>query len=637
MIASHSWASSGTYKVKAQARCAAHDSIISPWSKTLSVTVETVSAPRTPSGITSGTAGVGSVYSTGDSTSGSGHPVQYLFDWGNGTDSGWLPVGKTSASKSWALPGGYRVRAKARCSTHNLIISDWSSGLEVSMHKITVVRPNGGEVIPSGSRYTIEWTAAADDKVSYKILYSTDNGSTWTLIPDFATGTSYDWTVPTPLGNKNSCLVKVTGYNVDNVKIGEDRSDKPFRIEVVKLFRPNAPVAGEILRSGLSYPIEWAVNGTESPVTTQKLYYSMDGGSTWSLITTLDGAPRTYSWTVPIPPGNKNNCYVKVVAYSGNKVVGSDRSAKPFTIQGVQLMRPNDPRGGEILRSAQYYRIWWEIYGTNSPVTTQKVYYSMDGGVTWSLIKALDGLSRSCDWEVPTLTSNKTNCYVKVVAYSENTVVGSDRSIKPFTIEVVRLRAPNDPGGREVLISGDRYTIWWDVNKTKSPVTTQKLYYTMNGGATWSLISELDPGARSYEWTVPTPPANTTNCYVKVVAYSGSTVVGSDRSVKPFTIQVVRLLWPNGGEVYESGRYYQMWWEVYGTKYPVATVKLYYSMDGGTTWSLITTLDGSFRSYDWLPLAQTTKTKCKVKVAISYTTGIATATDISDGYFTIQP
>jgi len=66
-------------------------------------------------------------------------------------------------------------------------------------------------------------------------------------------------------------------------------------------------------------------------------------------------------------------------------------------------------------------------------------------------------------------------------------------------------------------------------------------------------------------------------------------------------------------------------------------VRLYYSMDGGATWSLITTLDGSFRTYDWIPLAQTTKTKCKVKVAISYTTGIATATDMSDGYFTIQP
>jgi hypothetical protein len=264
----------------------------------------------------------------------------------------------------------------------------------------------------------------------------------------------------------------------------------------------------------------------------------------------------------------------------------------------------------------------------------------MDGGATWSLIKTLDGAVRDCDWEVPTPTSNKTNCYVKVVAYSGSKVVGTDRSAKPFTIGVVRLVAPNDPGGREILISGSRYTIWWEIYGTNpsATVTTQKLYYSMDGGATWSLIRTLDGGPRSCEWTVPTPPANTTNCYVKVVAYNGSTVVGSDRSAKPFAIRVVRLLWPNGGEIYESGSIYAyaIQWEIYGTKNPVATVRLYFSMDGGATWSPITTLDGTFRSYDWVPLAQTTKTKCKVKVAITDIKG-ATAFDISDGYFTIRP
>jgi len=68
----------------------------------------------------------------------------------------------------------------------------------------------------------------------------------------------------------------------------------------------------------------------------------------------------------------------------------------------------------------------------------------------------------------------------------------------------------------------------------------------------------------------------------------------------------------------------------------VETVKLYNSMDGGATWSLITTLDGSFKSYDWIPLVQITKTKCKVKVAITDTKG-TTASDISDGYLTIAP
>jgi hypothetical protein len=128
--------------------------------------------------------------------------------------------------------------------------------------------------------------------------------------------------------------------------------------------RRKTSVARVYLRPGSG---KWEVNGTKSPVTTQKLYYSVDGGVTWSLITALDGASRTYGWTVPVPASNKNSCYVKVVAYSGSTVAGSDRSAKPFTIEGgVRLIQPNAPNGGEVLRSGFLYPIAWEINGTKS-------------------------------------------------------------------------------------------------------------------------------------------------------------------------------------------------------------------------------------------------------------------------------
>jgi hypothetical protein len=543
-VAAHAWAIASTYLVTAQARCQIHPSVISSSSKALSVAIEnTISTPTPPSGPTSGTAGVSYVYSTGGSTSEPGHSIQYLFDWGDGTNSGWLPVGKTSASKSWASLGTYIVRAKARCSTHNLAISDWSAPLGVSIQKLTVITPNGGEVIPSGRPYTIQWTAPSLGEVKYKILYSMDNGATWKLIASDVIGTSYNWDpVPVPPGNRTSCYVKVIGYNA-NVKVGEDRSDKPFAIGVVKLLTPNG---GEVLGSGDPYLIQWQINGTKSPVTKVNLYYTTNGGASYALIESIPKAdPGTrpwadsHPWTVPTPPGNRANCYVKVVAYSGSTVVGSDRSDKPFTIAGVNLLQPN---------------------------------------------------------------------------------------------------------GGEVLGSGDPYTIQWEINGTKSDVTKVNLYSTTNGGASYALIESIpktDPGTRpwvdSHPWTVPVPASNKNNCYVKVVAYSGSTVVGSDRSDKPFTIAVVKLGTPNGGEVFWSGNKYDIQWEIYGTKSPVTTQKLYYSTNAGATWSLITTLDGSLRGYPWmLPLVQTTKTKCKVKVVITDTKGV-TSSDVSDGYFTLQP
>jgi hypothetical protein len=95
------------------------------------VVAETVSTPSEPSGSGSGSIGTSYTYTTGGSTSNFGHDVQYLFDWGDGTDSGWLGVGTTSAEKSWSTANIYQVKAKARCATHTEVESSWSSSLSV--------------------------------------------------------------------------------------------------------------------------------------------------------------------------------------------------------------------------------------------------------------------------------------------------------------------------------------------------------------------------------------------------------------------------------------------------------------------------------------------------------------------------
>ena len=65
--------------------------------------------------------------------------MQYLFDWGDGTNSGWLPAYLNTASKTWATPGTYKVRVQARCATHPSVVSNWSSELLVTIvtHDVT--------------------------------------------------------------------------------------------------------------------------------------------------------------------------------------------------------------------------------------------------------------------------------------------------------------------------------------------------------------------------------------------------------------------------------------------------------------------------------------------------------------------
>jgi Zn-dependent metalloprotease len=195
--ASKSWASGGTYTVKAQARCATHTSTVSSWSGTFSVGIEQILTPTIPSGPNSGDPSTDYTYSTGGSTSNFGDPIQYFFDWGDGTNSGWLPVGTTSASKSWASGGTYSVKTQARCATHTSATSSWSTTLSVGIGE-TVSAPS----IPTGSSNGIPGTSytystgSSSSNFSHSIQYFFDwgDGTNSGWLPAGTTSASKSWT-----------------------------------------------------------------------------------------------------------------------------------------------------------------------------------------------------------------------------------------------------------------------------------------------------------------------------------------------------------------------------------------------------------------------------------------------------------
>jgi len=138
----------------------------------------------------------------------------------------------------------------------------------------------------------------------------------------------------------------------------------------------------------------------------------------------------------------------------------------------------------------------------------------------------------STKWEVPVVPGNKNKCHVRVTALdSGNISVGSDKSDKPFTIEVLRVTSPN---GRETLTAGGSWTIRRLTNKTKYPVAKTKLQYTT--GSTWRPIGTISGNPGSYLCTVP----NVSSAKVKVnviLKNAGGATVGTDISDRFFTIQ----------------------------------------------------------------------------------------------------
>lgn len=142
---SYSWVSTGTYSVKAQARCATHINVESAWSAANDVVItetqETVSTPGAVTGPATGTTIETLSYYVSASTSSLGHTVEYRYDWGDGSFSAWSA--SNGASYNWTTVGSYDVRAQARCRDHTSVVSAWTAVLTVVITEAveTISRP----------------------------------------------------------------------------------------------------------------------------------------------------------------------------------------------------------------------------------------------------------------------------------------------------------------------------------------------------------------------------------------------------------------------------------------------------------------------------------------------------------------
>ncbi len=191
------------------------------------------------------------------------------------------------------------------------------------------------------------------------------------------------------------------------------------------------------------------------------------------------------------------------------------------------------------------------------------------------------------------------------------------------------------PNGGGTLASGGKGLISWQAPETAA---TFKLQYTVDNGSTWKTI-ETGLTGREYLWTVPVQPGNKNKCKVKLIAYNASGAkTGSDASDAVFTIEVIRLVNPNGGASYSSGATETIQWSTKSTKKAVAKVKLSYTTDGGSTWKTIVTLMGNPGSHSWtIPTVSSSKANCKVRVALLDSAGNSLGKDDSDLKFTINP
>lgn len=524
-----------------------------------------------------------------------------------------VDVTEDDGSYTWEAPDAASTECLIRVYEFDDItfIDECDLNFTIAPPYIILTNPDGADVLTGCGSYNITWTTQGTGNY-FDVDYSTDNGTTWGSVNAsvYATSTncSYTWD---PVNNVSSdqCLIRVRDKY--NLPIG-DTSNATFTINPNTDIIVTAPNGGEDFEIGDSHQINWV---SASGSTRFSVYYSINNGSNWIALATGTYS-NYYDWTIPNNPSDQ--CLVRVIDYYNSCI--QDISDAEFSIsEPAASITLNYPDGGQTLYFNKTANITWDSEFTISEFVT--IELTTDNGATWSTLISPTEDDGSYSWTVPETAS--TECQVRVSEFGNPAVYDvSDTNFaiaEPFVIVTY-------PNGGEIIDGCSDQTITWSRGGTSN---YYRIEYSLDNGATWLLkTSSYYTTGASYSWTSLTD-IGTTEALIKVS--DKNYLPATDESDSNFTIiknTEVVVLSPNGGESYEVGTSVEIDWISDPT---VSRYYVYYSVNDGASWSLITSTYSSY--YNWT-VPDNVSTDCRIKVADYYNSCVY---DVSDDTFAITP
>lgn len=468
---------------------------------------------------------------------------------------------------------------------------------------LTVTSPNGGESWGEGSVQNITWTFTGSIS-AVKLEFSSDGGSAWESIDDNEPNDgSFAWTIPAAAST--TCKVRVTSVINQNVT---DESDAVFTI-VTPSLTLSSPNGGELALIGANYNITWTDN---TGLATVKIELSTNGGSTWTTVAANAPNNGSYSWAVPNSPSQ--TCLIRISDPADG--TPNDVSNGNFTITNPTLAL-TAPNGGETWYIGTIQNITWNTVGT---ISTVKLEFSANNGTTWQTIVASVNNAGSYAWTIPANAS--TTCRVRVSDASDATRTDASNAVFTIATQFLSVTSPN---GGQTLILGNLQNLTWI---SGGPIDNVKIELSRNGGGSWEVLTNSAANSGIYPWQVSGAVSN--NCLLRVSdAADGSPVDLSDGTFAIANLAII-LTAPNGGELWSYNTTYAIEWSTNGQ---VSGIRIEFSTNNGTSWTLITPTAPNTGSYNWA-VPNNLSDNCLVRVSDS---GDGSPFDVSDAVFRIVP
>lgn len=531
--------------------------------------------------------------------------IEYTTDGGSSWDTIRSSYSAQLHSLVWVVPN----KPSSECAVRITDVSDIQlrdsskNAFTISgQPTVSLMTPNGGELLQMGKDYTITWTSF--NVPSVKLYYSTNSGGQWTYFGTSNPGSnSFVWTITehSTLNTSQYCRIRIVSSTSTNVS---DMSDQDFTICRLKLL---SPAGNENWAAGSTQEISWV---TDLYYKT-KLEYSIDGGRSWLLLKdSINNLNNRYSFIVP--EINSNQCRFKISTIDKPQLSDSTKSNT-----SLYILRLLSLTGGETIRKGTNYSIRWRA----PQLTGVKLEYSTDDGINWANIIAVTNAERGeYQWRIPGTVSDK--CRIRISNSENSNQYAVSQSAFTIYDPVITLNSPN---GGEVFVGGSTQSISW----IASNADKIRIQYTFDNGTNWLLIADsVSAGSSPYSWQIPS--MHSTTARVKLTDLKNNI---SDISNAPFTITMTGIVVtsPNGGERWQAGSQQNISW----MSSNISTLKLEYTTNNGTSWNLIPgagSVAAELGSFNWtLPAISSAQSKVKITSTIN-----TNLTDQSDNTFTIS-
>jgi hypothetical protein len=588
--------------------------------------------------------------------------IEYTTNYG----SAWVSIANgidNNGSYPWIIPNTISDLCKIKITAlDSLSLSDESDNvfsiIQSNIKRLSIVSPNGGEVLAVGNKYEIKWNSTGITNV--RLEFSTNNGSLWNLITAGtpADSAKFEW-APIPNFPSTQCLLKISDTSTDTLW---DISNTVFTITMAQTLRVTSPVGNEVWASNSSQIVTWY----SQQVSDVKIEYTVNNGVNWSLITGSTPSNGYYVWN-PVPAIYSTNAKIRISDVADG--YPTDESDTVFTITPQPSISVISPNGGEYWLSGVSNYIQWTSTGgsdvpssikankksnlkegtkffntiknskisiddlgksgfisistTGTSIENVKIEFSSNNGATWNTITTSTPNNGFYQWDnVPVV--NSSLCKIRI----SDAVDGNpaDESDNAFVIydQVPQNINITSPDGGEMWEAGTSQSITWN----SSGVAAVKIEYTTNNGVDWNTIIESTPSDGFYTWS-PVPNFASTNCKIRIS--DASDRYPTDESSAVFSISPepeITVITPNGGESWLTGTNNIITW----TSTNIANVKIEFTTNSGASWTLIKESTPSDGVYEWNGIPDLNSNLCRVRISDA---DDGVPFDISDKNFTI--